>query len=63
MTSSDTVLVRVLVGHVGDLAPDTGAIVSLPAEDAEALVLAGGAVPVQEDDGKSPALPPAHFER
>jgi len=47
----DEVLVRVLVGHVGDLAPDTGSIIRVTADVAADLVGVGEAVPVKAETG------------
>ena len=51
MDDDQVVLVRVLTGHVGDLAPDSGSIIKLPADVAAELVQAGEAVAVQAGEG------------
>lgn len=50
MTGSDTtLLVRILVGCVGDVVPDTGSIIAVTPEVADDLVRAGDAHRVEDD--------------
>jgi hypothetical protein len=49
---ADTTLIRVLVGCVGDVVPDTGSIIAVTPEVADDLVRVGDAVRVSDDGGE-----------